>query len=236
MFAMSATTATQFAAVTAVRARNARHCRRTASSLRVNASADEDKPVVFTAEQLAANEAAAAAAAETETTTVTTPPPAFSAAIDPADGSIAEGAPLGDDFSMLSAAMVAFKEPRSIEIINGRAAMIGWMVALSDELTHDQSLMRQVFNTRTFTLADGVVKTSTMPAEGMFLIPLTVLVVIAASLAPQLRNAPENGLEEVPKDFAMFKASSEMINGRGAMIGLVSLFLAEKFTGGAALF
>ena len=52
-------------------------------------------------------------------------PAAFSAAIDPADGSVAEAAPLGDDMSMLNNAMVAFKEPRAIEIINGRVAMIG---------------------------------------------------------------------------------------------------------------
>jgi len=80
------------------------------------------------------------------------------------------------------------KEPRAIEVINGRAAMIGWMLALQDEITLDHSLMRQVINTRTFTLADGVVKSSTFPAGGLFLIPLTVLVVIAASLAPVLRG------------------------------------------------
>merc|ERR1711966_435014 len=125
----------------------------------------------------------------------------FSAAIDPADGSIAEAAPLGDDMSMLNDAMIAFKEPRAVEIINGRVAMIGWMAALSAEISNDQSLTRQVLNTRTFTLADGVVKTSTMPAEGMFLIPVTVLAVLAASLAPVLRGNEESGLEKAPKDF-----------------------------------
>ena len=34
----------------------------------------------------------------------------------------------------------------------------------------------------------------------------------------------------------MFRAESEMTNGRGAMIGLVALLFAEKFTNGAALF
>ena len=36
-----------------------------------------------------------------------------------------------------------------------------------------------------------------------------------------------------PKDFSVFKASSEMTNGRAAMVGLVSLALVEKFTNGA---
>jgi hypothetical protein len=55
-----------------------------------------------------------------------------------------------------------FEEPRAVEIINGRAAMMGWMLALGAEVSNDQSLMRQILNTRTFTLADGVEKTTTV--------------------------------------------------------------------------
>merc|ERR1712100_961555 len=102
-------------------------------------------------------------------------------------------------------------------------AMIGWMVALYTEIEKNTSLFHQVINTRTFTLADGVVKSSTFPAPGMFLIPVTVLFVLAASLAPVLRGNEESG---------PFKAESEMTNGRGAMVGLVALLLAEKFTNG----
>jgi hypothetical protein len=126
-----------------------------------------------------------------------------------------------------------WKEPRAVEIINGRAAMIGWMLALSAEITNDQSLTRQVLNTRSFTLADGIEKTSTFPAAGLFLVPVTVFAVLAASLAPALRGAVENGLDQIPKDFSVFKASSEMTNGRAAMVGLVSLALVEQFTNGA---
>ena len=57
-----------------------------------------------------------------------------------------------------------------------------------------------------------------------------------ASLAPVLRGNEESGLEKAPKDFSIFRAESEMTNGRGAMVGLVALLIAEKFTGGAALF
>ena len=53
-----------------------------------------------------------------------------------------------------------------------------------------------MLNIRTFTLADGVEKTSTFPAAGGFLIPITVLAVLAASLAPALRGADENGLNQ----------------------------------------
>jgi len=42
-----------------------------------------------------------------------------------------------------------------------------------------------------------------------------------------------NTVRPCTKDFSVFKASSEMTNGRGAMVGLVSLLLAEKFTNGA---
>ena len=220
------------------------------AALRVDAVRRGDY-IIFTADELQRGlpvrfedlEEVAAAAVPSEATPAASPaaapipePVAFKAVVDPADGSVAEAAPLGDDFSMLSAAMVAFKEPRAVEIINGRAAMIGFMAALSSELFDDRSLTRQVINTRTFTLADGVVKSSTFPAVGAFLIPATVLFVLAASLAPVLRGNEESGLEKAPKDFFMFKAESEMTNGRGAMIGLVALLFAEKFTNGAALF
>ena len=219
------------------------------AALRVDAVRRGDY-IIFTADELQRGlpvrfedlEEVAAAAVPSEATPAASPtaapipePVAFNAAIDPADGSVAEAAPLGDDFSALSAAMVAFKEPRAVEIINGRAAMIGFMAALSSELFDDRSLTRQVIHTRTFTLADGVVKTAAGPAAGVFLASLVVLVVLVASLAPQLRNAKENGLEEVPEDFFLFKAESEMVNGRAAMVGLASLFLVERvYTHGAA--
>ncbi|EEH56132.1 carotene biosynthesis related or early light induced-like protein, chloroplast percursor [Micromonas pusilla CCMP1545] len=224
MFALSASTV-KVSAVAGLSARAATRSARRGVSLRVRAEGETTTTTT--------TEEAAPVEASTEEVAA---PAAFKAAIDPADGSIAEAAPLGDDMSMFTDAMVAFKEPRAIEIINGRAAMIGWMVALSNEITNDQSLFRQVINTRTFTLADGVVKSSTFPATGAFLVPVVVLATLAASLAPVLRGNEESGLEKAPKDFFMFKAESEMTNGRGAMIGLVALLFAEKFTNGAALF
>lgn len=158
---------------------------------------------------------------------------AAAALIDPADGSVAEAAPLGDDNSLLERAMVAFTDSRAVEIINGRAAMIGWMLALSAELNRSQSLWGQLFNTRTFTLADGVSRTSTYPAAGFFLVPLVVLVALGASLAPTLKKSSPNGLNETPEAFGPFKPEAELTNGRGAMVGLSSLLLVENFTNGA---
>ena len=233
---MSAMTTSVSLKLTGVTARASAKVTRRAQKLALRASVDE-KEVTFTADDLATDmKAADAAWTETAADAAPVTPAAFSAAIDPADGSIAEAAPLGDDMSMLTDAMIAFKEPRAVEMINGRAAMIGWMVALYVEFTKNQSLFHQVINTRTFTLADGVVKSSTFPAPGMFLIPVTVMAVLAASLAPVLRGNEESGLEKAPKDFGPFRAEAEMTNGRGAMVGLVALLLAEKFTNGAALF
>ena len=228
MFALTTSTFAAPARV-ALRAKAAKSARRAVVKTRAEGESSEAPTSV--------SDAVTAADAEwTEKAEAPAAPAAFSAAIDPADGSVAEAAPLGDDLSMINNAMVAFKEPRAIEIINGRVAMIGWMLALQGEFANDQGLFRQVINTRTFTLADGVVKSSTFPATGAFLIPVTVLAVLAASLAPTLRGNDESGLEKAPKDFSVFRAESEMTNGRGAMIGLVALLFAEKFTNGAALF
>ena len=173
MFALSTSRIVGSAVKLSVKSRVVRA--RRAASIRVRAEGEAEKVAVV-------EDMKAADAAWTETAAEKEPvsPAAFSAAIDPADGSVAEAAPLGDDMSMLNDAMIAFKEPRAVEMINGRAAMIGWMVALYVEFTKNQSLFHQVINTRTFTLADGVVKSSTFPAPGMFLIPVTVMAVLAA--------------------------------------------------------
>merc|ERR1719454_1309891 len=119
--------------------------------------------------------------------------------IDPADGSIAEAAPLGDDNALLERAMVA------------------WMLALSAEIDRHTSLWGQLFNTRTFTLADGVSRTSTYPGSGFFLVPLVVVAALGASLAPTLKKSSPNGLDETPEAFGPFKPEAELTNGRGAM-------------------
>ena len=140
-------------------------------------------------------------------------------------------APLGNDNSMLDSVMLAFKDSRAVETINGRAAMIGWTAALYVELTSNTSFMHQLFNERTFTLADGITRTSTYPAAGFFLVPACVILTLASSLAPALKKSSPNGLDEAPEAFGPFRAEAEMTNGRGAMIGLVALPIVEKIIG-----
>jgi len=158
------------------------------------------------------------------------------AAIDPADGSVAEAAPLGDDSQLLDDAVKVFSDATAVEMINGRVAQIGWMAALYTEITQNKSLWSQVFSTRTFTLADGVSDTVTYPGAGLFLAPFVGLVVLAASLAPVLKKASPDGVTAPGNALGPFKPEAELTNGRGAMVGLVALVLAEKFTHGNPLF
>merc|ERR1711874_103892 len=120
-------------------------------------------------------------------------------ALDPADGSVQYGAPLGDKGNdMLNDFGSIFSNPRSTEILNGRAAMIGFAAALWFEVTKGTSLVNQVFNIKTFTLLDGNSTTVTYPGGGFYLAMLTVLVVITASYVPKAKGVQENGLDNEP--------------------------------------
>jgi len=68
-------------------------------------------------------------------------------AIDPADGSIAYGAALGDT-DIVGSTMSIFKGGKASEVLNGRAAMVGFTAALLVELTSGESLFSQMFNLR----------------------------------------------------------------------------------------
>ena len=59
------------------------------------------------------------------------------------------------------------------------------------------------------------------------------LAALGASLAPTLKKSSPNGLDETPEAFGPFKPEAELTNGRGAMVGLVSLLVVEHFTKGA---
>lgn len=172
--------------------------------------------------------------------TVSAPEPVVSAAvaseaeantdqIDPLDGSIQYGKALGntgDD--LLSNAMAVFSGGKASEVINGRAAMIGFTAALMAELTSGQSVFSQMWNVR-----DVGVKTLLLPKLGFFLIPATVVVVMLSSFAPQFRGAKENGLNVPSSPLGPFTPSAETINGRAAMIGLVALVSIEAISGSA---
>ena len=71
-----------------------------------------------------------------------------------------------------------FKNAESIEKINGRVAQVGWSLALYYELSKQESVWNQVFNTRTFTLGDGVTDTVTYPSGGFFIIPILSILIL----------------------------------------------------------
>merc|ERR1712205_149277 len=195
-----------------------------------NGSTDDDVTAVADAV------AAAEKAFEMDDATKDESPVQQKATIDPADGSVAEAAPLGDDSQLLDDAVKVFSDATAVEMINGRVAQIGWMAALYTEITQNKSLWSQVFSTRTFTLADGVSDTVTYPGAGLFLAPFVGLVVLAASLAPVLKKASPDGVTAPGNTLGPFRPEAELTNGRGAMVGLVALVLAEKFTNGNPLF
>jgi len=160
--------------------------------------------------------------------------------VDPADGSVAYGAPLGEKGTEnLNNFWSIFKDPRSTEILNGRAAMIGFSAAIWFELTKGTSLVNQVFNVRTFTLLDGNKATSTLPGAGFYLAVVTVFVVVVASYFPKAKGVEQNGLDKEPgsnmnsAQLPRFNADIEMFNGRAAMVGLVALAVTEAILGRA---
>ena len=123
-----------------------------------------------------------------------------------------------------------FKNAESIEKINGRVAQVGWSLALYYELTKQESLWNQVFKTRTFILNDGVTDTVTYPSGGFFIIPILSFFILTASIAPRVKGIDDN------KEFGPFTKRAELINGRGAMVGLLALSIVEHLNGGIALF
>jgi len=149
-------------------------------------------------------------------------------AIDPADGSIAYGAALGDT-DIVGSTMSIFKGGKASEVLNGRAAMVGFTAALLVELTSGESLFSQMFNLR-----DVGIRTLWLPKLGFFLIPATVILVLVSSFMPKVRGVEENGLSvDAKPSWGVFTPSTERTNGRAAMLGLVALAATEAIFGHA---
>lgn len=145
----------------------------------------------------------------------------------------AETTPLGDAGNQLvSGIFKTIFSLKAAEQINGRAAQMGFLAALISELQTNQSVRDQLFITR--SVGEGVFhKTINYPQGGFFLAVATVLFTVVGSVAPALRGEVKNGLNVDGQDFGPFKASSEMVNGRMAMIGLVFLYGLEGIMGTA---
>ena len=104
------------------------------------------------------------------------------------------------------------------EVINGRAAMVGFLAAVGAELATQDSIFKQ--------LGEGGL-------GGMLFV---FAAVSAASFAPIFngKSAQETFLKgSTPEEFGPFNAQAEMLNGRAAMMGLLFLLAAEASQGQA---
>jgi hypothetical protein len=129
-----------------------------------------------------------------------------------------------------SPTLETFANPESVEMINGRVAQIGWIMALYYEFTKNEAVWNQVFKTRTITLLDGTSDTVTYPTVGFFMLQIVAGLIVTGSLFSKLKSVDEN------EEIGPFNKDAELNNGRWAMIGLVSLVAVEHFNDGIALF
>jgi hypothetical protein len=129
-----------------------------------------------------------------------------------------------------SPTLETFANPESVEMINGRVAQVGWIMALYYEITKNETVWNQVFKTRTFTLIDGTIDTVTYPTAGFFVLQIVAGLIVTGSLFSKLK------LVDKDAEFGPFTKRAELINGRGAMVGLLALSIVEHLNGGIALF
>jgi hypothetical protein len=111
-----------------------------------------------------------------------------------------------------------FEGGRAQEVLNGRAAMLGFVAALIAELATGKSVFEQLqsFN--------GV---------PLFLLLGTLVAVFLGSFAPRINDQKENGLDTPAVDQGIWTQRTEIINGRSAMIGFVALLITEAVKGSA---
>eukprot|EP00887_Chlorella_sp_A99_P003027 scaffold9.g3027.t1 len=161
----------------------ARRSGRRANFVSVRASAEPEQPTATDA---------APAAPVVEAPAAPTPTPVYSAPKTPSFGEVMafNGAP---------------------ELINGRLAMLGFLVALGAELSSGEGVAQQL-------------------GAGGAAIPLAFAVFVAASLVPVFKGAVND------EAFGPFTPMAEQLNGRAAMLGFAGLLIMEALNNGAALF
>ncbi|GIL55815.1 hypothetical protein Vafri_11170 [Volvox africanus] len=99
------------------------------------------------------------------------------------------------------------------DVINGRAAMIGFFLAISNELRTGESVFAQ------------------MVSGGAGQALIVILAVTIASFAPAIRGVPlDEVFNKAPKqvkEWGPFTAAAEALNGRLAMLGIALLLFFE---------
>eukprot|EP00897_Mesotaenium_endlicherianum_P003679 jgi/Mesen1/3339/ME000191S02477 len=112
-----------------------------------------------------------------------------------------------------------FEGGRAQEILNSRAAMVGFVAALIAEVATGESVFTQLGRGGIFTLSFAA----------------TIIFVFIASFAPRVKDQKEDGLDMEAEPVGPFNQFAEVINGRSAMIGFVALLVTEAIKGSSLL-
>ncbi|PNH10837.1 Desiccation stress protein DSP-22, chloroplastic [Tetrabaena socialis] len=156
----------------------------------------------------AASSAAASTSGSSTPSAAPAPRPASRPAVEPGTSSPA-AARKPPSFSFDQVQGFAGLAP---EVINGRAAMLGFLFAISNELKTGESIFSQMIT------GGG--------AQAL----VVILAVTIASFAPALRAPLDEVFNKVPakaQEWGPFTATAESINGRAAMLGLALLIFLE---------
>ena len=96
------------------------------------------------------------------------------------------------------------------EIVNGRLAMLGFVSGAAAEITSGETTLSQ-FSAHHWAFV------------------LAAVLFTAASFMPRFQG--ETTAKPESKENGMWKASTELLNGRAAMVGLSAMFVQEAITG-----
>ena len=117
------------------------------------------------------------------------------------------------------------KNSETAQLINGRAAMVGFVSAVAGEIITKKEAFELLFPAK---MVSGV-STHVIDAQNFSLFAFAIVMVTLGTITPKF--AQDNVDES--REFAIFKTNSEMLNGRAAMIGIISLLIAENIMGHA---
>ena len=116
-----------------------------------------------------------------------------------------------------SPTLETFANPESVEMINGRVAQVGWMMALYYEITKNETVWEQVFKTR------NVLHLSTVQ---LILLRIQQLVSLYYRLWPDLllpvRCFPNSNLLIKMRNLDHLRNVPNLLMVKGAMIGIIS--------------
>ena len=117
------------------------------------------------------------------------------------------------------------KNSETAQLINGRAAMVGFVSAVAGEIITKKEAFELLFPAK---MVSGV-STHVIDAQNFSLFAFAIVMVTLGTITPKFT---QDNFDE-SREFAIFKTNSEMLNGRAAMSGIISLLIAENIMGHA---